>query len=98
MSERALVGRRGRHLPPIMMPISAEDQISNDATPCLTNIPGRLCIGAEEAIIVSAPIDNPEHPSPATARPRMNIFEETATPHSKEPSSKRPKKARNVIF
>ena len=35
---------------------------------------------------------SPELPRPATALPTMSISEELATPHSKEPNSKRAKK------
>jgi len=43
-----------------------------------------------------APFRIPEVPIPATTRPTINIFEEVATAHIKEPSSKKAKKLRNV--
>jgi hypothetical protein len=58
------------------------------------NVPGRLSLGTQLEIIVSAPIIIPAAPKPATARPTMNIDEEAAAPQSKEPSSKIPKKVR----
>ena len=43
-----------------------------------------------------APFKIPEVPIPATARPTINIFEEVATAHIKDPSSKMAKKAMKV--
>ena len=40
----------------------------------------------------------PEVPKPAIALPTINIFEDVATPHIREPSSKMPKKARKVHY
>jgi hypothetical protein len=47
-------------------------------------------------MMVKAPFIMPELPMPATTRPTINIFEELATPHSREASSKMAKKARKV--
>lgn len=60
------------------------------------NVPGRLSLGTQLEMIVSAPIVIPAAPKPATARPTINIDEEVAAPQSKEPSSKIPKKAIKV--
>jgi hypothetical protein len=61
-------------------------------------IHGLLCIGTAPATIVRAPLDIPEDPIPAIARPTMSIFDEVATPQIKEPSSKTAKKPRNTHF
>lgn len=50
--------------------------------------PGCFCDGTQEFKMVRAPFIRPEPPIPATARPTINIFEDVATPQSKEPSSK----------
>ena len=55
-------------------------------------------MGTHSAMIVKAPFWMPEVPIPATARPTINIFEDVATPQSKEPNSKTPKKARKVHY
>jgi hypothetical protein len=47
-------------------------------------------------MITIAPFIMPEVPIPATALPTINIFEEVATAHIKEPTSKMKKKNRNV--
>jgi hypothetical protein len=60
------------------------------------NILGLLSIGAHSEMIIREPLNMPEAPAPATTRPPINIFEEFATPQSKEPISKRMKKIRNV--
>jgi hypothetical protein len=49
-------------------------------------------------MIVKAPFKIPEPPIPASARPRMNIFELWAMPEIREPNSKRTRKERNVYF
>lgn len=46
----------------------------------------------QSAIIVRAPLIIPDAPIPATALPTINIFEEVATAHKREPSSNRPRK------
>ena len=68
------------------------------APPPWVNLPGRLFFGTQLERIVSAPVTIPDAPKPATARPTISIDEETAAPQSKEPSSKVPKKARNVHY
>jgi len=45
--------------------------------------------------ITSAPLINPEPPSPATALPTMSITEELAAPQMTDPSSKRTRQAMN---
>ena len=45
---------------------------------------------------VRLPFARPEEPSPAIARPTMNIVEELATPHINEPNSKIIKKNINT--
>jgi hypothetical protein len=62
----------------------------------MQNILGLFSIGREFVKIVIAPFIKPDEPMPATARPTINIFEETATPHNKEPSSNRNTNVRNV--
>lgn len=59
-------------------------------------IPGDLCRGTEDAMMVKAPFSKPEAPMPATARAIINIFEDVATAQRREPSSKMEKKTRNV--
>lgn len=49
-------------------------------------------------MIVIDPFMMPEPPIPAIARATMNIFEETDTPHSSEPSSNIARKERKVNF
>jgi hypothetical protein len=46
----------------------------------------------QSAIIVKAPLTIPDAPIPATALPTINIFDEVATPHNREPSSNRQRK------
>lgn len=47
-------------------------------------------------MMIKAPFMIPEVPIPATARPTINIFEEVATAHIKDPTSKMKKKAMKV--
>lgn len=47
-------------------------------------------------IIVRAPLTSPAQPSPATARPMMNMVEEVDAPHMADPISKTKKKVKNV--
>jgi hypothetical protein len=54
----------------------------------LRGIQGRLCSGAEEAIIVIKPMSRPEPPMPEIALPAMNMCEDCARAHTREPSSK----------
>ena len=51
-----------------------------------TNLPGRLCIGAIAAMMLSAPFSKPDAPKPATARARMKKFELGAIPQNSEPN------------
>jgi len=46
-------------------------------------------------MIVMAPLMMPAAPSPATARPTINMAEETAAPQRTEPTSKMKKKNKN---
>jgi hypothetical protein len=59
---------------------------------------GRLDKGTHAAIIVKAPFKMPEPPIPAIARPTINIFDDVAIPHIKDPSSKTKKKLRKVHY
>ena len=54
-------------------------------------------IGTHAEIIVSIPFISPEPPIPATARPTISMLEEVATPHNREPISKRTTKAKKVL-
>lgn len=63
--------------------------------PVWTLLPGRFSSGAQLETMVMAPLMIPAAPKPATARPTINIAEETAAPQSKDPSSNIPKKNRN---
>lgn len=56
---------------------------------------GRFSIGAQAETIVMAPLIIPAAPKPATARPTINMVEETAAPQSTDPSSKIAKKTKN---
>lgn len=47
-------------------------------------------------MMTMAPFRIPEVPIPAIARPTINIFEEVATAHIKEPNSKTAKKPMKV--
>jgi hypothetical protein len=62
------------------------------------SIPGRLCIGTEPAIIVSAPLTIPDVPMPEMARPMINTLDELATPLIKDPTSKSRKKLRKTTL
>jgi hypothetical protein len=42
--------------------------------------------------MVKAPLVIPDAPIPATALPTINIFEEVATAHKREPNSNTPRK------
>lgn len=57
-----------------------------------------LCIGTALATMVRPPFIMPDMPSPATTLPMINMFDEVATPHSRDPSSNRPKKAKKVDY
>ena len=61
-----------------------------------TAIPGLLLNGVEAVMISRPPFNIPEVPNPATALPTINIVEETARPHNREPNSKSTRKAKNV--
>jgi len=45
--------------------------------------------------MVIAPFCRPAVPIPATARPTINILDDVATPHSRDPNSNRAKKEMN---
>lgn len=77
----------------IMTPINA-NRCQFMYPPEASNLPGRLWSGALALIIVNAPLVMPDDPNPATVRPIINIFELTAAPHSTDPNSKMPRKAR----
>ena len=47
-------------------------------------------------MVVRQPVNRPEEPRPAMARPMMNMGDDCAAPHMAEPSSKTKKKARKV--
>ena len=49
-------------------------------------------------MMVRAPFERPEPPMPAMALPTINISEEFATPHRRDPSSKSPRKKRKVYW
>ena len=57
-----------------------------------------LCSGTAPAIMVRAPFIKPDMPAPATTLPMINMFDEVATPHSSDPISNTPKKARKVNY
>jgi len=57
---------------------------------------GRRSLGTQLAMVVRQPVNRPEEPRPAMARPRMNIVDDCAAPHMADPSSKTKKKARKV--
>lgn len=59
-------------------------------------LPGLFASGAQAAIMVRAPFERPDPPIPAIALPTINIFEDLATPHRRDPSSNSPKKKRKV--
>lgn len=50
--------------------------------------------GNTAAMMVKAPFEMPEDPAPAIALPAMNMDDDWAAPHSRDPTSKRKKKAR----
>jgi hypothetical protein len=58
--------------------------------------PGRLSGGAQLEIMITTPLMIPAAPRPATTRPTISIFEETAAPQSTEPDSKTPKNVKKV--
>ena len=64
----------------------------------LFNSHGRLWSGIAPAITVIAPFINPDAPIPVMARPPINIDEELATPHIKDPSSKMAKNIKKVGY
>lgn len=51
----------------------------------------------QELKMVKAPFIKPEPPSPATARPTINILDDVATPHNSEPNSKTNKNTKNAF-
>lgn len=61
-------------------------------------LPGLFANGAQAAMMVRAPFERPDPPIPAMALPTINIFEDLATPHKRDPSSKSPRKKRKVYY
>ena len=59
---------------------------------------GRFSRGADRAMMVIAPFIKPDDPRPATARPTMSMFDDVATPQSREPSSKMNRKIKNTHY
>lgn len=59
---------------------------------------GRVSGGPASAMMLSAPLTMPLLPMPATARPTMNIGEETAVAQRREPSSKTATKIMKEYF
>lgn len=57
---------------------------------------GLFSNGVQSAIIVKAPFVIPDPPIPETARPIINILDDVATPHKREPSSNIAKKHINT--
>jgi hypothetical protein len=51
-------------------------------------------LGIQARRIIKPPFIMPAPPIPATARPRISIFEDTAAPHNREPS---PNSTKNVM-
>jgi len=62
------------------------------------HIRGCLCMGADLARIVRAPFVRPDPPSPATARPMINMVDDCAAPQIAEPISNKARKKRNVDY
>ena len=77
---------------PRMIPMSSVkkiDGISIDiGIGIFQSILGRRSRAAAAATIVNAPLRIPAPPHPATALPMMNIIEDFAAPHMRDPSSK----------
>jgi hypothetical protein len=55
---------------------------------------GRFSKGAQLEMMVIAPFMMPAAPKPATARPMINMLDDTAVPQRTEPNSKIAKKTR----
>lgn len=55
-----------------------------------------LCRGTALAMMVRAPFIKPDMPSPATTLPTINIIDEAAAPHIRDPASNTAKKVRKV--
>jgi hypothetical protein len=64
----------------------------------MRNIQGLRFKGTQADIIVNDPFISPELPSPATARPIINMLLDTAMPQRREPNSKTAKKAKKVYY
>lgn len=60
--------------------------------------PGLLADGTDVATMVTAPLARPEAPIPATALATINIFEELAAPHRRDPNSKSARNVRKVYW
>jgi hypothetical protein len=52
----------------------------------------------ELAMMVMAPFIKPDMPRPATTRPTINMVEDVATPHMRDPSSNRAKNDKKVYW
>lgn len=61
-------------------------------------LPGRFFIGTAPAIIVMPPFKRPELPMPAITLPPISMAEEFASPQTRDPSSKIPKKVRYAHY
>jgi len=61
-------------------------------------IRARFSFDDAAAIIVNAPLNNPEPPIPATARPIIRAIDEGATPQMREPISKIARNVMKVIW
>ena len=75
---------------PVIDPIIETEKIK------LINI-GLFSSGATEDKIVRPPFIKPAAPIPETARPTIKLFELGDTAQSSEPSSKMPRKERNIF-
>lgn len=62
------------------------------------HIPGDLCNGTDDEMMVNDPFIKPDDPSPATARATINIFEDVARPQRSDPSSNMKKKTKKVHY
>ena len=76
--------------------ITAREVSYASRLPWLDYSPGLFANGTLATTMERAPLERPEDPMPATALPIINISEELATPHKRDPSSKRARKIRKV--
>lgn len=94
----------GQHSLPMVSPIKPIgacqqlelQNIRRDLAKVINYLPARFSKGAQLEMMMRAPLIIPAAPKPATARPTINMTEETAAPQSTEPSSKIAKKTRKV--